>query len=162
MKTLGKISALAVAGLLGLAACGSDAEETADGLTPLTVYHITTVDSTPLYLGVEEGFFEEEGLDVEVKIALDIDAGLRLAGQHVGPKRSPLHEADRVLELARAVVARPGFRLAGVMTYEGQVAGVPDDVPGERAKSAIVRRLKRASMSQLRTRRAEIATPHGA
>ena len=31
--------------------------------------------------------------------------------------------------LARAVVARPGFELAGVMGYEGQVAGVGDRPP---------------------------------
>ncbi len=28
--------------------------------------------------------------DAEVRVALDVDAGLRFAGQHVGPKRSPL------------------------------------------------------------------------
>lgn len=95
--------------------------------------------------------------DVEVRVCLDIDAGLRVAGQHVGPKRSPLHETGRILDLAHSVAARPGFRLVGVMTYEGQVAGVPDTVPGQQARSAVVRRIKRASMQQLRTRRAEIA-----
>ena len=39
------------------------------------------------------------------------------------------------------------------MTYEGQVAGVPDDVPSQRAKSLVVRRLKAASMAQLAERR---------
>jgi D-serine deaminase-like pyridoxal phosphate-dependent protein len=58
---------------------------------------------------------------------------------------------------ARAIAKRPGFRLVGVMTYEGQVAGVPDDVPGQRAKSLIVRRLKSASVAQLTERRAQIA-----
>ena len=43
------------------------------------------------------------------------------------------------------------------MTYEGQVAGVADDVPSQRAKSAVVRRLKALSLTQLETRRAEIA-----
>ena len=43
------------------------------------------------------------------------------------------------------------------MTYEGQVAGVPDSVPHQRAKSLIVRRLKDASVAQLRARRAAIA-----
>jgi len=44
-----------------------------------------------------------------------------------------------------------------VMTYEGQVAGVPDDVPSQRAKSLVVRRLKAASMTQLADRRGAIA-----
>ena len=99
-----------------------------------------------------------------VRVAIDIDAGLRLgrgaAHQHVGPKRSPLYDADEVAAFAREVVRR-GHRLVGVMTYEGQVAGVPDDVPSKRAKSLVVRRLKSASVTQLGTRRAEIARALG-
>jgi len=94
---------------------------------------------------------------VQIKVALDIDAGLRLGNQHVGPKRSPLYDASAVTALARAVLARDGFRLVGVMTYEGQVAGVPDDVPSQRAKSMVVRRLKQASVAQLDARRRAIA-----
>jgi len=94
---------------------------------------------------------------VPVRVAIDIDAGLLVGGRHVGPKRSPLYDAQDVAALARTVVGRPGFQLAGVMTYEGQVAGVPDAVPRQRAKSLIVRRLKDASVAQLRARRAAIA-----
>jgi len=92
-----------------------------------------------------------------VRVAIDIDAGLRLGRSHVGPKRSPLHDPDEVVAFAREVVARPGFALVGVMTYEGQVAGVPDDVPRQRAKSIVVRRLKAASMTQLADRRRVLA-----
>lgn len=94
--------------------------------------------------------------DVDVRIALDVDAGLRVGGQHVGPKRSPLYDAAVVTALARTVVARKGFVLVGAMTYEGQVAGVPDDVPGQRTKSLLVRRLKQASVAQLEVRRREV------
>jgi D-serine deaminase-like pyridoxal phosphate-dependent protein len=94
--------------------------------------------------------------DTEVRIAIDVDAGLRLAGQHVGPKRSPVHDVDGVLRLARTIAARDGFRLVGVMTYEGQVAGLQDVLPDAKARSAIVRRIKSLSMSQLATRRGEI------
>jgi D-serine deaminase-like pyridoxal phosphate-dependent protein len=92
-----------------------------------------------------------------VRVALDIDAGLRLGRTHVGPKRSPLHDAGDVIALAREVVSRPGFELVGVMTYEGQVAGVQDDVPRQRARSLVVRRLKTASMNRLAERRGAIA-----
>ncbi|WP_104107481.1 amino acid deaminase/aldolase [Nocardioides sp. 616] len=94
---------------------------------------------------------------VQVRVAIDVDAGLRMASQHVGPKRSPLYDAGAVVNLAAEIARREGFQLVGVMTYEGQVAGVPDDVPGQRARSAVVRRLKQASVSQLGSRRAEIA-----
>lgn len=95
--------------------------------------------------------------DIEIRIALDLDAGLRVGGQHIGPKRSPLFDTADVVALARRVVERDGVRLVGVMTYEGQVAGLPDDVPDQRTRSLLVRRLKRASMAQLQVRRREIA-----
>ncbi len=95
--------------------------------------------------------------DAPVRVALDLDAGLKLGGQHIGPKRSPLFDTADVVALARKVVARDGFTLVGVMTYEGQVAGVQDDVPAQRTKSLLVRRLKQASMAQLAVRRREIS-----
>ncbi|MGB0100972.1 MAG: amino acid deaminase/aldolase [Nocardioides sp.] len=94
---------------------------------------------------------------VPVRIAIDIDAGLKVAGQHVGPKRSPVHDASAALRLAREVTSRPGFALVGAMTYEGQVAGLQDAVPTARARSTILRRLKALSIPQLAVRRREIA-----
>jgi D-serine deaminase-like pyridoxal phosphate-dependent protein len=93
-----------------------------------------------------------------VRVAIDVDAGLRIGPAHVGPKRSPLHDADAVVELAREIAGRDGFSLVGVMTYEGQVAGVPDEVPRHRLRSAAVRRIKSASVRQLHERRAAVAT----
>ncbi|QIG45937.1 amino acid deaminase/aldolase [Nocardioides anomalus] len=93
---------------------------------------------------------------VPVRVAIDVDAGLRMGGQHVGPKRSPLHDAADVVGLAEAIRRRHGFRLVGAMTYEGQVAGVQDAVPTQRAKSAVVRRIKALSLTQLEVRRREI------
>jgi D-serine deaminase-like pyridoxal phosphate-dependent protein len=94
---------------------------------------------------------------VAIRVAIDLDAGLRMGRQHVGPKRSPLYDVPDILRLARTVTDRRGFSLVGVMTYEGQVAGVPDDVPTQKAKSMIVRRLKSASVEQLKARRHEIS-----
>jgi D-serine deaminase-like pyridoxal phosphate-dependent protein len=96
-------------------------------------------------------------LAVPVRVAIDIDAGLRIGSQHVGPKRSPLYDADGVVAFARTVLGRRGFHLVGVMTYEGQVAGLPDKVPTQRARSMVVRGMKTASRSQLEVRRREIA-----
>ena len=98
---------------------------------------------------------------VPVRVAIDVDAGLQVAGRHLGPKRSPLLAPTAVLDLARAIVDRPGFRLVGVMTYEGQVAGLADEVPGQAARSFAVRRVKALSVGQLAERRAAIATGLG-
>ena len=124
---------------------GSEAALSAVTLMVDDVRHLDLVDSVRVSSG-------------EVRVALDVDAGLRLGPAHVGPKRSPLFDAADVVELAQEVQRRPGFRLVGVLTYEGQVAGVPDEVPRERARSAVVRRIKSASISQLADRRAEIAS----
>jgi D-serine deaminase-like pyridoxal phosphate-dependent protein len=97
------------------------------------------------------------GRETTLRLALDVDAGLRLGPQHIGPKRSSLYDVGAVTDLARRITTRPGFRLAGVMTYEGQVAGVPDRVPRQRARSLAVRRIKQASITQLAVRRQEIA-----
>lgn len=114
---------------------------------------ITLMVDDPAHLELADA---QRSPEVTLRVALDIDAGLRVAGQHVGPKRSPLFDVDGVMELARTVVERVGFRLVGVMTYEGQVAGVPDDVPGQRARSSVVRRIKQASLSQLAQRRQQL------
>ena len=122
--------------------------------SPAAAAAITLMVDDPAHLDVVDA---ARGGDVTVRVALDLDAGLRLGGQHIGPKRSPLFDTSDVVALAEQVVARDGFALVGVMTYEGQVAGVPDDIPAQRTKSLLVRRLKQASMAQLEVRRREIS-----
>ena len=123
--------------------------------SPRSADRITLMVDSPEHLDVIDSVRSSQA--VPVRVAIDVDAGLWVGGQHVGPKRSPLHDAAAVLALARTIEARHGFRLVGVMTYEGQVAGVADDVPTQRARSAVVRRLKALSLTQLEARRAEIA-----
>jgi D-serine deaminase-like pyridoxal phosphate-dependent protein len=123
--------------------------------SPSAAAAITLMVDDPAHLDVVDS--TRSSPVVPVRVALDVDAGLRFGGQHVGPKRSPLFDTADVLATARRVVERDGFRLVGVMTYEGQVAGVQDSVPDQRARSRVVRRLKKASMSQLAVRRREIA-----
>jgi D-serine deaminase-like pyridoxal phosphate-dependent protein len=122
--------------------------------SPSAAAAITLMVDDPAHLDAVDA--TRTSLAVPIRVALDIDAGLRLGGQHIGPKRSPLFDTADVVALARRVVGREGFRLVGVMTYEGQVAGVQDDVPDQRTKSLLVRRLKQASMAQLEVRRREI------
>jgi D-serine deaminase-like pyridoxal phosphate-dependent protein len=123
--------------------------------SPSAAAAITLMVDDPAHLDAVDA--TRASLAVPIRVALDIDAGLRLGGQHIGPKRSPLFDTADVVALAGRVVGREGFRLVGVMTYEGQVAGVQDDVPDQRTKSLLVRRLKQASMAQLEVRRREIS-----
>jgi D-serine deaminase-like pyridoxal phosphate-dependent protein len=92
-----------------------------------------------------------------VRVCLDFDTSLELAGGRVriGAKRSPLRTPGAVAALAREVVRRPGFELAGVMGYEAHVAGL-GDAPANRALGLAVRRMQRAASAQLAERRAAV------
>jgi D-serine deaminase-like pyridoxal phosphate-dependent protein len=92
-----------------------------------------------------------------VRVCLDFDTSLELARGRVriGPKRSPLRTPEQVAALARAVVARAGFELAGVMGYEGHVAGVGDRPPNPLV-GAGVRAMQRAAVAQVAERRAAV------
>ncbi|MGW0929916.1 amino acid deaminase/aldolase [Streptomyces sp. NPDC002644] len=91
-----------------------------------------------------------------VRVCLELDTSLRLLGGRVrvGARRSPLHAPERLAELARAVAGRPGFRLVGLMAYEGHVAGVGDAVAGKPLKSRAVRLMQAAARRELAARRA--------
>jgi D-serine deaminase-like pyridoxal phosphate-dependent protein len=81
-----------------------------------------------------------------IRICLDVDASLRIFGQHLGVRRSPLRTPDQVMDLARRVVADDAFELVGVMFYEAQIAGLPDTSPA-------VRLVKKLSANELSDRR---------
>lgn len=122
--------------------------------SPEAAADIAIMVDSPAHLDVIDDARPPGG--AEVRVAVDVDAGLRLAGQHIGPKRSPLQDTASIVALAREIDRRTGFRLVGAMTYEGQVAGLQDVVPTARARSMVLRRLKSLSMSQLAVRRREL------
>ena len=92
-----------------------------------------------------------------VRVCLDLDASLRLfdGRVHLGTRRSPVRSPAQLVELARAVLARPQLRLVGVMSYEGQIAGIGDDAPGSPLRRVAIRAMQRRSAAELRDRRAE-------
>jgi len=93
----------------------------------------------------------------DLRVCIDLDASLELAAGriHLGPYRSPTHTPTQAVALAQAVVDRPGFVLDGLMSYEGQIAGVGDNQDGSRFRRLAVRAMQRVSSSELATRRAE-------
>ena len=93
-----------------------------------------------------------------VRVCLDIDTSWQPASGRVriGARRSPVRTPEAAAALAREVVARPGFRLIGVMAYEAQIAGVGDRPPGPRARSLAIRAMQAASARELAKRRLQI------
>lgn len=102
------------------------------------------------------------GRRAPIRIAIDLDASLRLPViGDLGVLRSPVHSADEALTLARHIVARPGFTLVGVMSYEAQVAGVGNDVPGKALQNTLIRAVQQVSMAELRSRRRRVTAAIG-
>ncbi|WP_146362616.1 ABC transporter substrate-binding protein [Arthrobacter yangruifuii] len=74
MRKLGIAAVLAM--VLGVTGCGGGSPSSSDtaesggaDLVPIEVGVIPIVDVAPIYLGVEQGFFEDEGLDLTLTLA---------------------------------------------------------------------------------------------
>jgi D-serine deaminase-like pyridoxal phosphate-dependent protein len=88
-------------------------------------------------------------------LCLDIDVGWwPLSGRlaRIGPKRSPVREPAEAERIASLIASRPRTRLAGLMAYEGQIAGVGDRIPGKPIRSAAIRAMQAASERDIRRR----------
>ncbi|WP_327577103.1 amino acid deaminase/aldolase [Streptomyces sp. NBC_00145] len=94
----------------------------------------------------------------EIRVCLELDTSWQVLGGRVrvGARRSPLRSPAQVADMARSVAWRPGFRLVGLMAYEGHVAGVGDAVAGRPVRSRAIRLMQAAARKELAVRRAEV------
>ncbi|MFF3332012.1 amino acid deaminase/aldolase [Streptomyces sp. NPDC002888] len=93
-----------------------------------------------------------------VRVCLELDTSLKLLGGRVrvGALRSPLHSPAQVADLARAVARRPGFKVVGIMAYEGHIAGVGDAITGRPLRSRAIRLMQATARRELAERRAAV------
>lgn len=96
----------------------------------------------------------------EIRVCVELDVSWRpvfgLSTVHIGPRRSPVFTVRQAVALAKVVLARPGFRLVGLMGYEGQIAGLGDDPSGRPMLGAVLRQMQRRSAVELAQRRAAV------
>ena len=119
------------------------AEVTADGdLSRQITVAIDSLEHVELYARLASSAAHP------LRVAIDVDASLRLGRVHLGVRRSPVRTAAQAVTVARAAL-RAGLVVEGLMFYDAQIAGVPDDNPAVRA-------MKRRSHAQLLQRRSEI------
>jgi len=99
---------------------------------------------------------EHLDLLVSAKVAIDVDASWWPLGGRlkVGVKRSPVRTPEQAAGLARAILARPGLALDGLMSYEAHIAGVADRPPGPAGPA--IRAMQRVSARELLARRAAV------
>ncbi|GES33785.1 amino acid deaminase/aldolase [Streptomyces angustmyceticus] len=118
---------------------------------------VTVMVDDPAQLDLIDAARPAGGPGEEVRVCLELDTSYRLLGGQVriGTRRSPLRAPAQLAALARLVVRRPGFRLVGLMAYEGHVAGVGDEVAGRPVFSRAVRTMQAAARRELARRRWE-------
>ena len=96
-----------------------------------------------------------------IRVCIDLDAGYRALGGRivVGAKRSPVHTPAQAASLARAILARDGLRLVGIMSYEAQTAGLGDAPRGRGIgpplRALAIRAVQSLSARELAARRAQ-------
>jgi len=95
-----------------------------------------------------------------LRVCIDLDAGWWTLGGRlrVGAKRSPVHTPEQAAALVRAVLARDGLALVGIMSYEAQIAGLGDTPSGRgigpRLRARTIRAMQTFSARELAVRRA--------
>jgi D-serine deaminase-like pyridoxal phosphate-dependent protein len=86
---------------------------------------------------------------VVLPVCIDVDCSVRLAGLHLGVRRSPVRTAQEAVALAKWIGAAGGLRLVGILAYEAQIAGLSD-------RGAAKRLVKGLSRPVVLRRRAKI------
>lgn len=90
-----------------------------------------------------------------IRVCMDVDASFRpVPGVHIGTLRSSLFSPKQAAAFAREIVARPELRLAGIMMYEGHIAGVGD--AGKSLRARAIRLMQAVSKKELAKRRAKV------
>lgn len=127
-------------------------ELTAD---PEAAARVTVLVDDPAQLDLIDG--ARRGAEV-VRVCLELDTALHLLGGRIriGARRSPLRTPEAVAALAELVQTRPGFRVVGLMAYEGHIAGVGDRVAGRPLRSQAVRLMQSRARAELAERRAAV------
>jgi D-serine deaminase-like pyridoxal phosphate-dependent protein len=92
-----------------------------------------------------------------IPLVIEVDGSYRpLGGRiHLGARRSPLHDPEAALALARHARRLEGVRVDGVMIYEAQIAGLGDQSPFSpllNPAKAALRRRSRRPVAELRAK----------
>jgi len=92
-----------------------------------------------------------------IRVALELDASWQSkALGYLGVYRSPVRTVAQARKLGAAIVARPGFRLVGMMAYEAQIAGVINRPTGKPVLARTVDYMQKHSTVELHERRGAV------
>ena len=86
---------------------------------------------------------------LSIPIAIDMDMSTRLPAIHFGVRRSFIHDEASLSLLLKALKKFPELRLVGMMGYEAQIAGIPD-------QDVLMRFLKKRSIHSIASLRQKL------
>ncbi|MBX7241534.1 MAG: amino acid deaminase/aldolase [Bacteroidia bacterium] len=89
-----------------------------------------------------------ENLGIIIPVCVDLDMSSDFPGLHFGVWRSSIRNIADFKHFIDKSKKYNRIRIAGLMGYEAQNAGVPDAVPGERMKNALIKFLKKRSQKE--------------
>ena len=130
--------ASAAALLLGLSACGGGAEsQSVDGMTSITVGAIPVSDYAPLSYALEHGYFDDEGLDVEVQALQGgsaavpglLSGDLQISVTNWVSFVQAQRQGIPIQAFAPGAVATPGW--SGLYAAESSGIEAPEDLAGK-------------------------------
>jgi D-serine deaminase-like pyridoxal phosphate-dependent protein len=101
--------------------------------------------------------WQAHGQGRPLRVCIDVDMSWRPLGQHVGVQRSPVRTLADFARVVDAILAEPALRLAGVMGYEAQIAGLGDESPFAPLLNPAKKLIKSQSTKDVAQRRGEIA-----
>lgn len=125
------------------------ADDHARSLVTIMVDSVAHLDLVDAALGADHP---------EIRVCLELDVSWRpLLGSdiaHIGTRRSPVFTPSEARSVAEMIKDRAGFKLVGLMGYEGQIAGLGDHPKGKPLFGAVLRWMQGHSAQELAARRA--------
>ncbi|RAP24058.1 L-gulono-1,4-lactone oxidase [Brevibacillus laterosporus] len=95
-------------------------------------------------------------MDTPLLLCVDMDASVPFFSLHFGVYRSPLHMVEEVMQVVERIATSSWLVLDGIMSYEAQIAGVGDNMPGQSIKNGFISYLKKRSIRSIREKRARV------
>ncbi|PNK59558.1 alanine racemase [Psychrobacter sp. FDAARGOS_221] len=91
-----------------------------------------------------------------IEVCLDINMSMPLPKLYFGTKRSALMSKKDVKNLLKHIKKQRHIKVAALMGYEAQIAGLPEHLPGKTRLSPAIKMLKQRSKKQVSQRRGSL------
>ncbi|MEI6310870.1 MAG: alanine racemase [Bacteroidota bacterium] len=92
-------------------------------------------------------------IPTKVNVCIDIDMSSQFPFIYFGVHRSSIKNVSQLKELVAYIAHTPHIHIHGIMGYEAQIAGLPDQVAAKGIMNRIISLLKKKSIAEIAARR---------